>query len=88
MSHFAKFNCLKFGSEFVFSHTFITKQGTRVSWLAQNSFDAFGKGVQLVSGSYCAETERLLTISNETYRRGSEKAIASISIASPSFVSV
>ncbi len=45
-----------------------TKQGSRVSWLAQTGFAAFGKGVQLISGSPYDETEQLsrLIISSET----------------------
>ncbi len=39
--------------------TFTTKQGSRVSWLAQMGFTAFGKGVQLISGSPYDETEEL-----------------------------
>ncbi len=35
------------------------RQGSHVSCLAQAGFDAFGKGVQLISGSPYAETEQL-----------------------------
>ncbi len=35
----------------------LTKQGVRVSCLAQTGFAAFGKTVQLISGSPNAETE-------------------------------
>ncbi len=38
---------------------FTTRQGSRVSCLAQNGFTAFGKGVQLISGSPYAEAEQL-----------------------------
>ncbi len=31
--------------------TYTTRQGSRVSCLAQTAFAAFGKGVQLISGS-------------------------------------
>ncbi len=40
--------------------TFATKQGSRVSWLAQKGFAAFGKGVQLISGSPYAEDYNFL----------------------------
>ncbi len=61
------------------------EQGSRVSWLAQTSFAAFGKGVQLVSGSpYTVYTTKskvgkqlLLAASTSSHiqlRRGSEKA--------------
>ncbi len=39
--------------------TYTTRQGRRVSCLAQTGFAAFGKGVQLISGSPYAETEQL-----------------------------
>ncbi len=40
--------------------TYTTKQGSRVSWLAQTVFTAFGKEVQLlISGSPYAEIEQL-----------------------------
>ncbi len=39
--------------------TFITKQGSRVCKLAQNGLAAFGKGMQIISGSPNAETEQL-----------------------------
>ncbi len=39
--------------------TYTTRQGSRVSCLAQVGFAAFGKGVQLISGSPYAETEQL-----------------------------
>ncbi len=39
--------------------TYTTRQGRRVSCLAQTCFAAFGKGVQLISGSPYAETEQL-----------------------------
>ncbi len=35
----------------------LTKQGVRVSYLAQTGFTAFGKRVQLISGSSNVETE-------------------------------
>ncbi len=38
-----------------------TRQGSRVSCLAQTGFAAFGKGVQLISGSPYAETELFRT---------------------------
>ncbi len=38
---------------------YTTRQGSRVSCLAQTGFAAFGKGVQLVSGSPYAEIEQL-----------------------------
>ncbi len=38
---------------------YTTRLGTRVSCLAQTGFAAFGKGVQLISGSPYAETEQL-----------------------------
>ncbi len=37
--------------------TFTTKQGSRVSWLAQTGFAAFGNEVQLISVSPYVETE-------------------------------
>ncbi len=36
---------------------YATKKGSRVSCLAKTSFNVFGKGVLLVSGSSYAETE-------------------------------
>ncbi len=39
--------------------TYTTRQGSRVSCVAQTGFAAFGKGVQLISGSPNAETEQL-----------------------------
>ncbi len=40
--------------------TYTTRQGSRVSWLAQPGFaTSFGKGVQFISGSPYAETEKL-----------------------------
>ncbi len=42
--------------------TYTTRQGSRVSCLAQTAFAAFGKGVQLISGSSYAETEQLSEI--------------------------
>ncbi len=39
--------------------TYATRQGSRVSCLAQTGFAAFGKGVQLISGSPYAEAEQL-----------------------------
>ncbi len=39
-------------------------QGSRVSCLAQTGFAAFGKGVQLISGSPYAETEQLARLSS------------------------
>ncbi len=38
--------------------TFTTNQGSRVSWLAQTGFAAYGKLVQLISGYPLAETEQ------------------------------
>ncbi len=38
---------------------YTTRQGSRVSCLAQTGFAAFDKGVQLISGSPYAETEQL-----------------------------
>ncbi len=38
---------------------YTTRQGSRVSCLAQTDFAAFGKGVQLMSGSPFAEAEQL-----------------------------
>ncbi len=38
--------------------TYTTRQGSRVSCVAQTGFAAFGKGVQLISGSPYAETEQ------------------------------
>ncbi len=43
----------------VLINTYATKQGSRASWLAQMGFAAFGKGVQLISGSPYAGTEQL-----------------------------
>ncbi len=40
---------------------YTTRQGSRVSCLAQTGFAAFGNGVQLISGSPYAETEQLAT---------------------------
>ncbi len=37
---------------------YTTRQGSRVSCLAQTGFAAFGKGLQLISGSPYAETEQ------------------------------
>ncbi len=37
---------------------YTTKQGRRVSWLAQTRFAAFGERVQLISGSPYDETEQ------------------------------
>ncbi len=39
--------------------TYTTRQDSRVSCVAQTGFAAFGKGVQLISGSPYAETEQL-----------------------------
>ncbi len=39
--------------------TYTTRQGSRVSCVAQTGFAAFGKEVQLISGSPYAETEQL-----------------------------
>ncbi len=39
--------------------TYTTRQGSRVSCVAQTGFAAFGKGVQLISGSPYAETKEL-----------------------------
>ncbi len=39
--------------------TYTTRQGSRVSCVAQTGFAAFVKGVQLISGSPYAETEQL-----------------------------
>ncbi len=39
--------------------TYTTRQGTWVSCLALTGFAAFGKGVQLISMSICAETKQL-----------------------------
>ncbi len=39
--------------------TYTTEEGSRVSCLAQAFSAAFGKGMQLISGSPYAETERL-----------------------------
>ncbi len=39
--------------------TYTTNQGSRVSWLAQVEFAAFGKGVQLISGFPFVETEHI-----------------------------
>ncbi len=36
--------------------TYTTKQGSRVGWVAQTGFAAFGKAVQLISGSPYDET--------------------------------
>ncbi len=38
------------------------RQGSRVSCLAQTGFAAFGKGVQLISGSPYAQTEQIFLI--------------------------
>ncbi len=38
--------------------TYTTKQGSRVSWSARTGLAAFGKGVQLISGSLFVETEQ------------------------------
>ncbi len=38
---------------------YTTRQGSRVSCLVQTGFAAFGKGVQLISGSAYDETEQL-----------------------------
>ncbi len=46
--------------------TYTTRQGIRVSCLAQNGFAAFGKGVQLISGSPYAETEQLSRLTSPT----------------------
>ncbi len=39
--------------------TYTTRQSSRVSCVAQTGFAAFGKGVQLISGSPYSETEQL-----------------------------
>ncbi len=46
--------------------TYTTRQGSRVSCVAQVGFAAFGKGVQLISGSPYAETEQLSQFSHST----------------------
>ncbi len=43
-----------------------TKQGSRVSCLAQIGFAAFGKGVQLISGPAYTETEELSRLTSSS----------------------
>ncbi len=54
--------------------TYTTRQGSRVSYLAQTGFAAFSKGVQLISGSPYAEIESL-TSSHVQLWREPEKGI-------------